>query len=174
MVMISCITRCLKINLVLAPRLAAPSAAPWFILSLVSFLVSPVFSKNSNANAVIAPHQNHAPSAAKAGAKISPFSHNFQIFLQLFSEKIQYCAATNYISPQSTPNFFTPAHPSTHSNNISTAFSEAFATFAARVNENTKRRATVPTGEATAIHTVPTGFSGVPPVGPATPEVATA
>ena len=33
---------------------------------------------------------------------------------------------------------------------------------------------TTPFGPATAIHTVPTGFSSVPPPGPATPVVATA
>jgi hypothetical protein len=32
---------------------------------------------------------------------------------------------------------------------------------------------TIPFSEATAIHTVPTGFEGVPPSGPAIPEVAT-
>ena len=31
-----------------------------------------------------------------------------------------------------------------------------------------------PSGPATAIHTMPTGFSSVPPLGPATPDVATA
>ena len=36
------------------------------------------------------------------------------------------------------------------------------------------RTATVPEGEATAIQTVPTGYSAEPPAGPAMPVVATA
>jgi hypothetical protein len=33
-------------------------------------------------------------------------------------------------------------------------------------------RVIIPDGEATAIQVVPTGFSGLPPVGPAIPETA--
>ena len=58
--------------------------------------------------------------------------------------------------------------------NNSNALAAAFAIFRSRVKEKTYLRAKHPRGVATPIQTVPTGFSGVPPAGPATPEVATA
>ena len=62
----------------------------------------------------------------------------------------------------------------TSSITISIAFIVALPIFLSRVNENTNLRAIVLSGPATPIHTVPTGFSTVPPVGPAIPEVETA
>lgn len=46
--------------------------------------------------------------------------------------------------------------------------------FSMRDEKKCSLRETILSLEPTAKHTVPTGFSGVPPVGPATPEVATA
>lgn len=51
---------------------------------------------------------------------------------------------------------------------------EARWTMRARCAPNRWHHAIAPSGPATAIHTVPTGLSSVPPPGPATPEVAIA
>ena len=50
----------------------------------------------------------------------------------------------------------------------------AFRMTALRLPPARIRRVVVRSGELTAIHTEPTGYSGVPPVGPAIPVVATA
>ena len=50
-------------------------------------------------------------------------------------------------------------------------FDDARSIFWLRTEPKTMRREKTPLGVATAIHTVPTGFSGVPPVGPAIPVV---
>lgn len=52
------------------------------------------------------------------------------------------------------------------------ALTDEYSIFCSLNFVNNLQDATVPLGVATAIHTVPTGFSAVPPSGPATPVVA--
>ena len=60
---------------------------------------------------------------------------------------------------------------SSSSRSMLAAAAAARSMFCVRRRAKTDLQARVPCGVASPIHTVPTGFSGVPPVGPATPVV---